>query len=197
MTTSRARIRSPLAMISRPTRPTTSPMTRPWRSPRAAGGTLRVALFASLLCSCHSPQAVTSQVTAPSASGQAPMAITAALASASATTATPTAPAHAVRRLFDGPCVELDDGQIVCSAEDDAQGCRFEPVRAGSVAPMGDSLCALSLSGQALTLHGLGCDWDAKAERFVPPMLKNEVFSCRHELDSSVSCSREGKPPRS
>ncbi|MEO7037233.1 MAG: hypothetical protein ABI335_25695 [Polyangiaceae bacterium] len=122
--------------------------------------------------------------------------MTPAFASASATSATPPAPSHAVRRLFDGPCVELDDGQIVCSTEDDAQGCRFEPVRAGSVAPMGDSLCALSLSGQALSLHGLGCDWDAKAERFVPPLLKGQMFSCRHELDASVSCFLEGKPPR-
>lgn len=61
---------------------------------------------------------------------------------------------------------------------------------------MGDSLCALSLSGEVLTLHGLGCDWDAKAERFVPPVLKGQMFSCRHELDASVSCFLEGKPPR-
>ena len=101
-----------------------------------------------------------------------------------------------MRRLFDGPCVELDGGQIVCSVED-GQTCRFEPVRTGSVAQMGDSLCALSLSGEARSLQGLGCDWDAKAKRFVPQTLKGELLSCRHELDASVSCFHAGETPRS
>lgn len=117
-------------------------------------------------------------------------------ASASVAKASLPAPSRPVRRLFAGPCVELDGGQIACSIEDDAQTCRFEPVRVGTVKPMGDSLCALDASGNALTLRGLGCDWDAKAERFVPPILKGQQLSCRHELDSSVSCFHAGETPR-
>jgi hypothetical protein len=98
--------------------------------------------------------------------------------------------------LFDGPCVEFDGGQIVCSVEE-GQSCRFEPVRAGSVGQMGDSLCALGLSGEVLTLQGLGCDWDANANRFVPQTLKGEALSCRRELDASVSCFHAGESPRS
>jgi hypothetical protein len=40
--------------------PSTGPSDpTPWRSPRAAGSTPRLALFVSLLCACHSPQAAT------------------------------------------------------------------------------------------------------------------------------------------
>ena len=154
----------------------------------------RLALVASLLGACHSPPTASSRAGAPSASIQAPMATVPALASAGATTG-PGAPHHPVLRLFDGPCVELDGGQIVCSVED-AQTCRFEPIRAGSLARVGDALCALSLSGEALSLQGLGCDWDAEAKRFVPQTLNGELLSCRLELDASVSCYNAGEPPR-